>query len=260
MFNNTEVIDELSMNQESASPAWAMFGIVLLLPWKKELGKCQNYLGARRPWSLFTNKILWKVTTTKNDKYIRSTSQTRPWLTIKDPNCSPLESGVTCSLLLSSSDSSWGLVRDTGEAGGGGSARLSESPLMFTSSEMVSQGCRGRDAVVSAGTRDPLVPAMVITILTIVHIYWVLRRHSVFPASLRKIRLLAWLTDEETEAEGVTGTRGQWSKQAWLKGLCSQPLCNSTSLSSGLLLDSILLAQVKKYPQEFTIFMNFLLL
>lgn len=58
MFNNTEVIDELSMNQESASPAWAMFGIVLLLPWKKELGKCQNYLGARRPWSLFTNKIL----------------------------------------------------------------------------------------------------------------------------------------------------------------------------------------------------------
>lgn len=55
---NTEVIDELSMNQESASPAWAMFGIVLLLPWKKELGKCQNYLGARRPWSLFTNKIL----------------------------------------------------------------------------------------------------------------------------------------------------------------------------------------------------------
>ena len=77
---------------------------------------------------------------------------------------------MTCSLLLSSSDSSGGLVRDTGEAGGGGSARLSESPLMFTSSEMVSQGCQGRDAVVSAGTRDPLVPAMVIAILTVVHI------------------------------------------------------------------------------------------
>lgn len=70
MLNNTEVIDELSMNQESTSSAWAMFGIVLLLPGKKELGKCQNYLGARRPWSLFANKILWKVTTTtKNDQY-----------------------------------------------------------------------------------------------------------------------------------------------------------------------------------------------
>ena len=58
MLNNMEVIDELSMNQESTPPAWAMFGIVSLLPGKKELGKWQNYLGARRPWSLFANKIL----------------------------------------------------------------------------------------------------------------------------------------------------------------------------------------------------------
>lgn len=61
-------------------------------------------------------------------------------LTIKEPNCSPLESGVICSLRLSSSDRSWGLVRETGEDGGGGSARLRASPLRFTSSEMVSQG------------------------------------------------------------------------------------------------------------------------
>ena len=91
MLNNIEVIDELSMNQESASPAWAMFGIVLLLPGKKELGKCQNYLGARRPWSLFADKILWKVTTTtkkwpifsqllKQDHDLQSKTQTaRRW-------------------------------------------------------------------------------------------------------------------------------------------------------------------------------------
>lgn len=69
--------------------------------------------------------------------------QTRLLLTIKELNCSPLESGVIWSLLLSSSDSSWGLVRDTGEDGGGGSARLRESPVTATSSEMVSQGYQG---------------------------------------------------------------------------------------------------------------------
>lgn len=61
-------------------------------------------------------------------------------LTIKELSCSPLESGVTWSLLFNSSDSSWGLVRETGEAGGGGKDRLKESPLALTSSEIVSQG------------------------------------------------------------------------------------------------------------------------
>lgn len=99
--------------------------------------------------------FIWKLDATglmvvKNlgfhqSKNMRDFSCKAGWeLTIKEPNCSPLESGVICSLRLSSSDSSWGLVRETGEEGGGGSARLSESPLRFTSSEMVSQGCHGK--------------------------------------------------------------------------------------------------------------------
>lgn len=113
------------------------------VPWGRgNFGKCQSSLGAGRTLVIICTQESLK--TTRSDKiFAQLLIQTRPLLTIKEPNCSPLESGVIWSLLLSSSDSSWGLVRDTGEDGGGGSDRLRESPVMFTSSEMVSQGYQG---------------------------------------------------------------------------------------------------------------------
>ena len=225
MLNNTEIIDELSMNQESTPPAWAMFGIVLLLPGKKELGKWQNYLGARRPWSLSANKILWKVTTTKKmtkyslnssfkqDHDLQSKTQTarrwsREWPAAfcSAPRTAPGGwSGTQARLAV-------------GAAPGWASLHSCSLPLKWSP-----KAAGGRDTVVSARTRDPLVPARVITILTVVHIYWALRRHSVFPASVRKIRLPAWLTDEEAEAEGVTGAGGQRAKEAWLRDCAPNP-------------------------------------
>lgn len=83
-------------------------------------------------------------------------------LTIIEESCSPFESGVIWSLLFSSSDSSWGLVREMGEAGGGGKDRLKESPLVFTSSEMVSQGCWKGELLQSVGwkTASPATNAI----------------------------------------------------------------------------------------------------
>lgn len=108
MLNNMEVIDELSMNSRKhficlgyvwysfASPreegTWGNVRII----WG--LGDPGHYLQTR-----FSSK--WQQQQKMTN--ILSTFQTRPWLTIKDPNCSPLRPGVTCSLLLSS-DSSWG--------------------------------------------------------------------------------------------------------------------------------------------------------
>ena len=101
------------------------------------LGRCS---GAARRTLLAHARKWFRLDQTEDDSkrsFYRKSSMSR---TIKELSCSPLESGVTWSLLLSSSDSSWGLVRDTGDAGGGGNDKLKESPLALASSEMVSHG------------------------------------------------------------------------------------------------------------------------